>query len=328
MHKQITAADRKAIEVLLKRNCTLTEIGKSIGVHKSTICREINKRGTPNGYFADIAQINYETQRKRCVKLCKLNNRHIQKYTLSRMRVGWSPEQISGRMKFERTEFYVCPETIYNWLYTDPWAVENKWYQYLRRGKKKRTRKGGRKTHKCKIPNRISIHKRPKIVDKRKELGHWEGDSVVYTNKYAINTVNELKTGLVAFRKLKRKTAELTANAMILSLDKYVAKTLTLDNGSEFTQHQKVSAKTNVKVFFCDPYSSWQRGSNENSNMLLRGYLPKRSNIEKLSQQELDNIAEELNNRPRKRLGFRTPFEVYQSEISNLLSTVAFETRL
>ena len=212
-------------------------------------------------------------------------------------------------------------------IYEDKYAKENKLYQYLRRGKKRRTKKYGRSTKKSKIPNRVSIDKRPVEVETRKDFGHWEGDSVIYPNKKAINTLVERKTGLVQFKKLERKTKELTAQAMIENIKKYPnSKTLTVDNGTEFTDHERITLETNVTVYFADPYSSWQRGSNENSNMLLRGYLPKKANIDNLTEEELADIEFELNNRPRKRLNYLTPIEAYQLEKQNILFSVAIAT--
>ncbi len=203
-------------------------------------------------------------------------------------------------MKYEQLNFYVCPETIYQWLYSDTWAYDQeKLYQYLRWGRKKRRSKTkGRRVHKSKIPNRVSIHQRLEIVNRRQEYGHWESDSVIYPYKYAINSLNELLTGYVRFTKLKRKKANLTAQAVVNQLSNEVAKTLTLDNGSEWVKHQIISKQLKVQTYSADPYASYQRGANENVNMLLRGYLPKRYNITNLTQAELDNIAWELNNRP------------------------------
>jgi len=315
-YKHLTAAQRGVIEGLLRANYTFKRIAAILGVSLSTVSREINQRKTPKGYFADIAQIDYEKRRRKCRVKKKMLYSKRQKHIVSRLQVGDSPEQISGRLRFEgRNDLYVCPETIYQWLYQDEWAKEEKLYQYLRLGRKKRKKQTGRSVHRSKIPNRVSIHQRPKIVEKRKEIGHWEGDSVIYPTKYAINTLNELYSGLVRFTKLKRKTARLTARAMIRNLTKVKAKTVTVDNGSEFTYHETVALKADIRVYFADPYSSWQRGSNENANMLLRGYLPKRCDISNLTQEELDDIAEELNNRPRKRLGFRTPNEVYYQQL-------------
>lgn len=311
-YNQLTAADRGAIEILLQQNYTLTAIAKAIGFSKSTVSREINQRSTPRGYVAWAAQLNYETKRKRCKQKKKLNRSKTQKYIVSRLQRGWSPEQIAGRMKLKERDDRVCHETIYAWIYKDKWAHEDeKLYQYLRYGQKKRKKQNGRSVHRSKIPNRVSIHQRPSVVEDRSEYGHWEGDSVIYPYKMAINTLNELMTGRVKFTKLKRKTAQLTAQAMINQLKDEITLTITLDNGSEFTKHKTVSQKTGAQTYFCDPYSSWQRGANENANMLLRGYLPKKRNIANLTQNELNNIASELNNRPRKRLGYKTPSEVY-----------------
>jgi len=299
-----------------------------LGVSLSTVSREIKKRETPNGYLADIAQLNYERRRRKCRQKRKMDFSKRQKYISKKLQLGWSPEQISGRLKLEgRDDLYVCPETIYQFLYEDEWARNENPYQYLRLGRKKRKKQNGRSVHRIKIPNRVSIHDRPEVVDQRVELGHWEGDSVIYSDKYAINTLNELYSGLVRFTKLKRRTAKLTSRAIIRRFKKIHAKTLTVDNGCEFTYHEMIALKTNANVFFADPYSSWQRGSNENNNMLLRGYLPKRCNISNLDQGELNDIAEELNSRPRKRLGFRTPNEVYR-EILKKGGKVAFDFRM
>lgn len=312
-YKHLTAAQRGVIEGMLhNRNCTVKQVAGVLGVTSSTVSREINQRRTPKGYFARVAQLDYERNRRRCRAKSKMRFSQRQKYVCRKLQLGWSPEQISGRLKLEsRSDLYICPETIYQWLYTNDWAKKEELYQYLRYGRNKGKKQTGRSVHRSKIPNRVSIHQRPKIVEKRKQLGHWEGDSVLYPDKYAINTLNELKSGLVRFTKLKRKTAKLTAKAMIACLKQYRAKTVTVDNGSEFTTHELVAIHSGTKVFFADPYSSWQRGSNENANMLLRGYLPKRHDIADLTQEELNDIANELNNRPRKRLGFRTPNEVY-----------------
>jgi len=324
--KELNEADRKVIEVLLKRGESRTKIANELGVHKSTIGREVNNRSIPNGYFADIAQLNYEVRRNRTgTNARKIINSQTRNYILLHLQSGWSPEQISGRMKREERDDRICHETIYNFIYNESYCKREKVHQYLRRGKKRRTKWKGRGTKKSKIPNRVSISQRPKIVDTRKEFGHWEGDSVIYPNKKAINTVNELKTGIVEFTVMERKTAKLTAEAMTTKLSNYEAKTLTLDNGPEFTNHEDVSRDTGVVTYFCHPYSSWERGSNENSNGLLRGYLPKRYNIDNLTQEELDEIANDLNNRPRKRLGYETPAEAYQRE---LIKNVAVRSRM
>ena len=157
-------------------------------------------------------------------------------------------------MKLEGRDDYICTETIYNFIYTNKTWREDKMYQYLRFGKKKRVSWVGRKTHKSKIPNRVSIHKRPKTADKRTEIGHYEGDSVIYPYGKIINTLNELKTGRVIFTLLPDKTAINTSKAIVqqLNLEDFT-KTLTVDNGTEFTNHEYVTKQTGVKVYFADP---------------------------------------------------------------------------
>lgn len=327
-YKQLTVAERNKIEILLQQEYSVTAIANALGVNKSTISREIKKRSCPKGYFSKVAQIDRKEKQKNSGKKKILSNWKYRSYVINRLIDGWSPEQISGRLKLEQSDWYVCPETIYKFIYEDEYSKDIKLYQYLRQGKKRRIKWKGRKTKTERIPNRVSIHQRPAVVSYHVEFGHWEGDSVIYPNKKAINTINELKSGYVEFSILERKTAEITAEAMVQKLSVHEVKTITVDNGSEFTKHEILIEELGAQTYFCDPYSSWQRGSNENTNGLLRRYLPKRKNIDNLTQDELDEIAEELNNRPRKRLGYKTPNEVYLQEMYNLFVNVALETRM
>ena len=320
-NKHLTAADRSNIELLLHQKYTLKGIASALGFHYTTIYREVTNRRTPNGYFADVAQLDYEDKREACGKRKILADYDLRDQVVYLLKQGWSPETISGRLEYEYEHSVICHETIYQYIYEDEYAQSEHLRMYLRHGKKRRTSWRGRRTHKSKIPNRVSIHKRPEVVAERSELGHWEADSVIYPYKQAINTVNELASGLVAFTKLERKTATLTAEAMIDKLSKYKVHTITVDNGSEFTNHEDVTREVGAHVYFCDPYSSWQRGANENVNGLLRRYLPKRKSIVEVTQEELDEIAAELNHRPRKRLGYKTPYEVYYDTSYTLLIT-------
>lgn len=316
-YKHLTATDRGIIEALVKENYSHSKIAQELGIHKATVSREIAKRKTPNGYKAWVAQIDYKRKRNKCKKKKKTGDRKLQKHLCLKLEKGWSPEQISGRLKLKDSPMYVCKETIYQFIYEDNFAKREKLCQYLRYGHKKRKKHNGRSVHKLKIPNRVSIHQRPQIVNERSQYGHCEGDSVIYPYKQAINTVNELVTGKVAFTKLARKTAALTAQALTRRLTEFNSLSLTIDNGTEFMKHEDVTKATGVSIYFADPYSSWQGGANENVNMLLRGYLPKRHDIRDLTQEELDDIAKELNNRPRKRLGYYTPNETDQQLMLN-----------
>ena len=333
----LTAADRGKIEVLLQEKYTNKNIARKLGRSPSTVGREIAKGLDGSGiYHAWVAQVAYETNRKRCKQIPKLDhpaNYKLRSRIVACLQKGWDPSMICGRLKAEGFTLVVCAETIYEWIYNSAFAVAEKLYQYLRCGKKRRTKQTGRSSHRSKIPNRVSIHERPAVVDDKARVGDWEGDSVVYTHLHAINTVNERVSSLVAFTKLTRKTALLTAEAVIGKLSHYIAHTITFDNGSEFMAHGLITKALGVAVYFADPYSSWQRGANENSNRQLRAYLPKRSDIRDLTQKELDNIAWELNNKPRRRLGWHTPAEVYNWLVSHPnqpldLMQVAFGSRI
>lgn len=335
--KHLTAADRGKIEVLLQEKYTNKQIAKKLGRSPSTIGREI-KRGLDGVgiYRAWVAQVAYETNRRRCRQIPKLDhpvNHRLRSRIVACLQKGWDPSMICGRLKAEGFSLVVCAETIYVWIYSSTWAIAEKLYQYLRQGKKRRTKHTGRSSQKSKIPNRVSIHDRPVAVAQRTRLGDWEGDSVIYSHKHAINTVNERLSGLVALTKLTPKTALLTAEAVIAKLRGFIAHTITFDNGSEFAAHELITAALGTKVYFADPYSSWQRGANENTNRQLRAYLPKRADIRNLTQAELDNIAWELNNKPRRKLGWHTPAEVYNWLVNHPnqpldLTQVAFGSRI
>lgn len=339
--KHLTAADRGSIEILLQEQYTFKQIATKLGRNLSTVGREVKKGLDGNGvYYAWIAQIAYDANRKRCKQIPKLDqpaNHRLRSAIVSCIERGWDPAQTSGRLrkdpKWKNLPTFVCAETIYHWIHTSAWALAEKLYQYLRYGKKRRTKQKGRSSHRSKIPNRVSIHERPDIVVDKARVGDWEGDSVLYAHKYAINTVNERVSSLVALTKLNQRTALLTAKAIITKLRPYVAHTITFDNGTEFTQHSLITRALGVDVYFADPYSSWQRGANENGNRQLRAYLPKRTDIRDLSQMELDNIAWELNNKPRCRLQWHTPQEVYDWLVQNQgrqlnLEEVAFDSRI
>ena len=335
--KHLTAAQRGNIETLLQEKYTNKQIATRLGRDPSTISREIQKGldGAGN-YSAFVAQVAYETNRKRCIQIPKLDhpaNYRLRGRIVACLQQGWDPSMIAGRLAGEGFSLVVCAETIYDWIYTSAYAIAEKLYQYLRQGKKHRTKHKGRSAQRSKIPNRVSIHERPAVVNDKVRLGDCEGDSVIYTHKHAVNTVNERVSSLVAFTKLTQKTAVQTAAAVIAKLSRYVAHTITFDNGSEFTLHGLITEALGVAVYFADPYSSWQRGANENSNRQLRAYLPKRSDIRDLTQKELDNIAWELNNKPRRRLNWHTPQEVYDWLVANPekeldLTQVAFGSRI
>lgn len=329
--KHLTDADRVRVEVLLKEEFKPIDIAKKLGVNRSTISREIKIRGTPSGYHAKIAQINYEIKRKYCRPKRIIEETSLGSHVILKIRAGRSPETISGRLKLEielgtRTEKeFVNPESIYQFIYESEFGKHEKLYEYLRRGKKHRSKKHGRKAQKSIIPNRVFIDLRPKEIDKRNTVGHWEGDTIHYPQKQGINSLIERKARYAILTKLERRTVKLTTQAVIGGLKNHYSESLTVDNGTENIEHEKIAQSLDLSVFFCHAYSSWEKGSNENLNGLVRKYLPRGTDMTQVSQNDLDDIAFELNNRPRKILSFYTLQETLKFEYTKL-TNVAFRT--
>lgn len=252
-----------------------------------------------------------------------LKNEKVFAWVVRRIVRGWSPEQISGRMKLvfkDDESMRICPETIYSFVYSDRFKHRMFW-EYLPRGHKKRRLKGGRKVKTASITNRISIHDRPIVIDKNIEFGHFEGDSVESKNhKGGVRTEVERITRMYFAIKVSKISSNEALKAQLKifgSLTKSARKSTTLDNGRENHLHYKLNEMC-IDTYFADPYSSWQRGSNEYHNGLLRRYFPKRTDFTRVTQQEIDDCVWEINNTPRKCLGYYTPFEVFFAKVNNL----------
>ena len=257
--KHLTNEDRVRIEVLLTEGYTQISIAQKLEVDRSTISREINNRGTPSGYHAKIAQVNYQRRRQKCHPKNKIEETPIGSFIIAKIRAGWSPETISGRLRREidqglRLEKdFITKETIYQFIYNSDFGQQEKLYQYLRHGKKHRTKKFGRKSKKQVISNRIFIDERPSDVESRQSVGHWEGDTIHYTDKQGINSLVERKTRFVLLTKLARRTAEETKRAVVDQLTCHHHQSLTVDNGLENSQHQEITKMLNMPIFFRHP---------------------------------------------------------------------------
>lgn len=324
-YRQLNEHNRVRIEVYLNEGKSQYEIAQLLKVHRSTISREIKARGgVIRGYTADFAQNDYETVKKNCGIRSKMESPVIGSFVIEKIKQGWSPETISGRLKKEikdgirPEENYINYESIYQFIYDSDYGKQEKLWNYLKQGKKRRTKKYGRKARHEIILNRVSIENRPKEVETRKTIGHWEGDAIIYKYKTAIQSIVERKLKYTVLTKLMRKTAKESTSAFVSGLEGYYVKSLTVDNGTENRNHEEIKSKLNAPVFFCHPYSSWEKGTNENTNGLVRRYLPRGSSLENITQNDLDDIAWELNNRPRKALQYATPQEVLELEYSRL----------
>jgi len=274
-------------------------------------------------YYVAIHAQNKSFQRKSLAgKRHPLKNKKVFTWTVKRLVRGWSPEQISGRMKLifkNDFEMRIVPETIYSFVYLDEFK-HRKFWQYFPRAHKKRGQKGGRKVFSDSIINRLSIHDRPEIVSQNIEFGHFEGDSVVGLNhKSGVHTEVERLSRMYFATKVNSINSKEALEAqikMFSTLPRNTVKSVTLDNGRENHLHYKLN-KFGIKTYFADPYSSWQRGSNEYHNGLLRRYFPKKTDFTKVTQKDIDECVWEINNRPRKCLGYFTPFEVFLAKLNN-----------
>jgi IS30 family transposase len=314
---QLTAAERGKIEILSQQHYTNKQIAKEIGCHPSTIGREMAKGLDIEGnYRADLAHRVYQLNRTNCRATRKLNRYpELAKMVKRYLKLGYDPDQIAGRMRLLELKPRVCRETIYAWIYEDQTNQQESLYQYLKFGKKKRGRHRSyeRTRQQFKMKNRVSIHDRPSQVEDRSRFGDWEGDTVVYPHKRVVVSLYERISGLVRFSKLPTKSSELVcATIGQLLKQTLIPITLTLDNGPEFHRHHIITNLSGAKVFFADIYASHQRGGNEQMNRQLRRYLPRGYPIDDLTAYELKDIEDELNNKPRQRLGYRTPNEVYR----------------
>jgi IS30 family transposase len=240
-------------------------------------------------------------------------------YVFEKLRSGWAPEQISGRLKKESGQSVICHETIYRFIY-DSNNRDKRLWEYLPRKQKGRRKQNGRGVHKVRIPQRVSIHLRPTVIDLRTEFGHWEGDTVEgkRSDRDGIHTEVERLSRLILARKVETIDSPKTLASqmtMFSRLPGTARRSTTLDNGRENHLHFGLTDKLGMRTFFADPYSSWQRATNENSNGLLRRYLTKGASFRDLTQEELDDIVWEINNRPRKCLEYNTPREVFEKHL-------------
>ena len=319
-HTKIQPDERDKIAIWLAQNIPIREIGRRLGRSPGTISDEIKRNSFHGHYVAIHAQAKTNKRVVKARKRHPLKNKSVYKYVLRKLKNGWSPEQIAGRLKLRKPKnlyWHVSYECIYQYIYSNENKEKALW-EYLPRKQKKRRKKYGRKTQKVRIPDRVSIHDRPSEIESRLVFGHWEGDSIVGKNhKGGMHTEVERKTRftMAAFLKtLESEETAKTAYQMYRNLPPEAKKSTTFDNGKEFTKHKKIG----IPTYFADAYSSWQRGTNENTNGLIRRYLPKKTDFSKVTQKELDAIIEEINNRPRKCLGFRTPQEAFEEELKSI----------
>lgn len=326
---------------------SVSTIGRELKRNKA---RVVTDHGKDWEYIYEPTHAQYVAEeRKQNAWLAKepLKNKKIYSYVMDHLQQGWSPEQIAGRLQFveypDDSSWHICHETIYQFIYKEKTAYtkrgiqqqsilnkvkrgkekavvtvtnnDHPLYEFLRRKQKKRRKLGGRKVHRVRIPDRVSIHDRPKDIETRKTFGHWEGDSIVGKgHKNGIHTEYERLSSFIAIAYMPRIDSSSFVKAtteIFSSLPRHAKQSSTLDNGLEHASHKTITEIQSILFYFADPYRACQRGGNENANLWIRYYFPKGTDFSKIDKEELKDVAWELNNRPRERLGYKTPQEVF-----------------
>ena len=317
-HSQLTLAQRYKISAYLQAGISKSRIALYIDVHRSTVYREISRNSIHNKYSPEEAH-RKDMQRKHQAKTKTISEQawHVVETLL---KMDYSPEQISGL--FNRTGVYsISHEWIYQYVLADKEVGGNLW-QHLRWSYKKRRTRYGKQNRRGTIPDQVSIDQRPKIVERKSRIGDWEIDTVTGKKHKGILIVAvERKSKHAVIEWTPYKKADLVSNAIIKMLKPYRehVKTITVDNGREFSFHQKIAGALKANIYFAHPYSAWERGLNENTIGLIRQYFPKNMSLQSVNSKQIDFVENRLNNRPRKTLNYRSPNEVFYK-------TVAFGT--
>lgn len=306
-YTQLTREQRYQIYALKKAGHSQSEMAAILAVHKSTISRELSRNGGQRGYRPKQAD-ELASSRKLSARRPRIQPA-TWRLVESLVRQQWSPEQISGRLTLERQEG-VSHERIYQHIYSDKRAGGN--LHLNLRCRKKRRKRYGQRDRRGQLPERRSIDERPRIVEARQRLGDWEADTIIGRNhRQAIVSVVERKSKLTRLAKVERNTAEAVGRELTAQLESLTVKTITSDNGREFAHHQRIARQLGADFYFAHPYSSWERGLNENTNGRVRQYSPKKSDFSRINARQISKVVERLNHRPRKTLGYKTPNEVF-----------------
>jgi len=320
-YHQLTQEQRYQIYALKKTDTTLTRMAEIIGVDKSTISRELKRNKGKRGYRPKQAH-RFSLERRKA-KAKKKISKETWLQIEELLRKEWSPEQVSNRMFLEQ-KVRVSHEWIYQYVYRDK-KMGGDLHTYLRCRKKRRKRYGSY-SRRGQIPGRLFIDERPEVVERQERIGDWEGDTIVgKRHKGVILSLVERKSVYTVLGVLERKTAPEIRHEIVNLLEplRDHVHTLTFDNGKEFTDHGPISRELEAEVYFAHPYSPWERGVNENTNGLIRQYFPKAMDFTEIEKDDIKRAMDRLNHRPRKKLGFKTPYEVFFNTSTTLIPNVA-----
>jgi len=316
MYSHFSVKEREEIAIGLELGESLRSIAKRLGRNVSSISREIKRNNAPMRevkYRGNRAQLRADERKEQSHERERLSDPLIRLYVeFHLVNAGWTPEEIAGRLPIDIPGLKTNYESIYRWIYEERRDI----IKYLVRGHKKRHKRGGNKKKQgSKIPNRKDLSERPAEVDKREEGGHWEVDTVVSRQgKGCVAVLVERNSRFYIVVKMKDKTAQSMYEALMKVLSRFpgkLCKTLTYDNGLENALHEQVNTALGTESYFCRPYHSWEKGSIENRNGVLRRYFPKKHNWDLTNQKEIDNVINKINSTPMKCLSYKTPAEVF-----------------
>jgi transposase, IS30 family len=314
MGAHLTLRDREYLQRLLQAKKSNAEIAALMNRHRSTIYRELERNGDRLGYRAERAQWLARRRRRRCHRPQKLRDIELRLYVNDRLRQAWSPDQIAGRMRADfrqEPERRVSAQTIYTWIKRSAGRL-GRWLRLANR-KPKQQEKG---------PDYVSIRGRPAVINGRRRYGDWEGDTIVGKRRASgLVTLVERKSGLLRIGRinnLRSATTMSMAERCLADLPAGLRRSVTFDNGSEFTEHRRLTDKLGLAVYFAEPYKAWQRGANENANGLLRQYFPKGTDFKRIPAREVARVQQLLNQRPRRRLQYRTPSEIIAKQLCRI----------
>jgi len=313
-YTQLAEGQRYQIDALRKTGKSQRAIARLLGVSSSTISRELRRNSVDGCYIAPIAQTTSDERRRYAAKARKMTPELVTRIE-ELLRLDWSPELISGWLR-EEAGIRISHERIYQHIWEDR-TIGGDLYLHLRRCGKPYRRRGRNGGTRSRIPNRIGIEQRPEIVDERARIGDWEVDTVIGSRSgAALVTLVDRRSRFTLIGKVGRRFADLVRDSIIRLLGPHRGKlmTVTADNGTEFVEHGRISETLDLDFYFARPYSAWERGTNEQTNGLIRQYLPKGMSMDDVTEEELDWIMDRLNHRPRKCLRFRTPYEIFHQE--------------
>lgn len=309
--------EREELAILMAQGKSIREIGRMLGRSHSTLSREIKYHGSFGGTMHyspcganDIARM----KRRKAGRKRVLDNPEIKTYVEEKVKLGWAPEIVSGRLPIDKPGYSASHETIYQYVYDQSWDLVG----YLpRRHRWRQPKSRLRKTQGSRIPNRLSIDNRPQYINERRQFGHWESDLLVsHQSQNALHVMVERKSRYVQITPIVDKTAPSNSQAILDRLSQYIAsarRSITYDNGLENAKHEDINSILKTKSYFCNAYHSWEKGSVENVNGLIRRYIPKKTDLSLIPDDRIRYIEDQINNRPKKCLEYKTPKEVFNS---------------